>query len=392
MPKIVKREIDLAAKKLTLETGELAGHANGAVLASYGETVVLATAVSKPASPNVDFFPLSVDYEEKLYAGGKIHTSRFIKREGRPSEEATLTSRLIDRSIRPLFPKDFQAEVQVVITVLSYDQENDPDVISLIAASSALSISDIPWNGPLVGTRVGRQNGGFMINPTEEEKKFSNLDLVIAHTKDEIVMIEAGAQEVDEKAVHDAIIFGLKEGQAVLKLIEEFTKEAGRPKQEYEKQKLDSTVEKNVREYIDKNIMKNFEKNSQDENWFKDNLKILEEEFLKNQEDRAQEDEITGKTLATVLEDAVTNRLREDILVHKKRPDGRAPDEIRPITIKVAVLPRTHGSALFQRGETQVLSIATLGSPALEQLIDGMSGEETKKYMHHYNFPPFSGT
>ena len=390
MSKIVRKEIDIAAKKLILETGELAGHANGAVLASYGETVILATAVSKPASPNFDYFPLSVDYEEKLYAGGKIHTSRFIKREGRPSEEAILTSRLIDRSIRPLFPKDFQAEVQVVLTVLSYDQENDPDIVSLIAASAALSISDIPWNGPLVGIRVGRQNGGYMVNPTEEEKKFSNLDLVIATTRNEIVMIEAGAQEVDEKSVHEAIQFGLKEGQAVLKLIEEFTKEAGRPKQQYEKQKLDASVEKNVRDFIDKNIMKDFEKNSQDEGWFGDTLKILEEEFLAKQEEKTAENEITGKILSSILEDVVTNRLREDILVHKKRPDGRNPDEIRPITVKVPVLPRTHGSALFQRGETQVLSIATLGSPALEQLIDGMSGEETKKYMHHYNFPPFS--
>lgn len=394
MSKLIRRELDLAGKKLVLETGELAGHANGSVLATYGETVMLATAVAQKASLNFDFFPLSVDYEEKLYAGGKIHTSRFIKREGRPSEKAILTSRLIDRSIRPLFPKDYQAEVQVVLTVLSYDAQNDPDVVSLVAASAALSISDIPWNGPLAAVRVGRKESEFLLNPTEDEKQLSSLDLVIAHTKDEIVMIEADAQEVEEKTVHDAIQFGLKEGQAVLKLIQDFTKEAGKPKQEYEKQVLNPTIAKNVRDFIDTNIMKNFEKNSQDEGWFADTLKTLEEEFIAKQEGKivkeSGEEEITPKILASILEDIIVDRLRSDILDHKKRPDGRTPDEIRPITIKVPVLPRTHGSAIFQRGETQVLSIATLGSPALEQLIDGMSGEETKKYMHHYNFPPFS--
>ena len=386
MQKVVRKEIDLAGKKLILQTGELALHANSAVLATYGETVILATAVAQKASPNFDFFPLSVDYEEKLYASGKIHTSRFIKREGRPSEKAIITSRLIDRSIRPLFPKDYQAEVQVVLTVLSYDAQNDPDVIALIAASAALSISDIPWNGPLAAVRIGRQDDKFLLNPTEDEKKLSSLDLVIAITRDEIVMIEAGAQEVEEKAVQGAIVFGLKEGQAVLELIQDFAKEAGKPKQEYEKEKLDESAEKSVLDFIDKNVMRDFEKNSQDEGWFGDTLKVLEEEFVPKEE----ETKITPKILASILEDVVTNRLRDDILKNKKRPDGRAPDEIRPITIKVPVLPRTHGSAIFQRGETQVLSIATLGSPALEQLIDGMSGEQTKKYMHHYNFPPFS--
>ncbi len=270
--------------------------------------------------------------------------------------------------------------------MLSYDAQNDPDVIALIAASAALSISDIPWNGPLAAVRIGRQDDKFLLNPTEDEKKLSSLDLVIAITRDEIVMIEAGAQEVEEKAVQGAIVFGLKEGQAVLELIQDFAKEAGKPKQEYEKEKLDESAEKSVLDFIDKNVMRDFEKNSQDEGWFGDTLKVLEEEFVPKEE----ETKITPKILASILEDVVTNRLRDDILKNKKRPDGRAPDEIRPITIKVPVLPRTHGSAIFQRGETQVLSIATLGSPALEQLIDGMSGEQTKKYMHHYNFPPFS--
>ncbi|MBI2326815.1 polyribonucleotide nucleotidyltransferase [Candidatus Curtissbacteria bacterium] len=386
MPKIVKREIDIAGKKLSLETGELAGQANGAVLATYGETVVLATAVSQPAAPSVDFFPLAVDYEERLYAGGKISTSRFIKREGRPSEKAILTARLIDRSIRPLFPKDYQAEVQVVITVLSVDQENDPDVLSLIAASAALSISDIPWTGPIAGVRIGRQNGGYMLNPTEEERKFSNLDLVLATSKDEIVMVEAAGQEVEEKAMFEAIEFGLKEGQTIISLIEDFTREAGRQKQSYESKKLSQEQEKKIKDFIEGEIIKDLEKPQvvQDENWFSESAQKLEEEFIK------EGSEISAKHLKDILDDAVADFLRNQILTAKKRVDGRTPDEIRPITTKVGMLPRTHGSGFFQRGETQVISILTLASPALEQLIEGMSGEGTKKYMHHYNFPPFS--
>lgn len=390
MPKLVRKEIELAGRKLVLETGELAGQANGSVLASYGETVVLATAVSQPAPPNVDFFPLAVDYEEKLYAGGKISTSRFIKREGRPSEKAVLTSRLIDRSIRPLFPKDYQAEVQVMITALSYDGENDPDIVSLIAASAALSISDIPWNGPLSGLRVGKQNGGYFLNPTEEEKTYSNLDLLVASTAGEVVMIETSALELEEAAVVGGLEFGLTEGKKVIKLIEDLAKEAGHPKQKYEAQKLDPAIEKSIRDFIAANIMKDFEAKSQDENWFSESLKALEGEFLKEEEAKGEENVISSKVLTNLLEDIVTDRLRTDILTNKKRPDGRKPDEIRPLSTKVGLLPRTHGSAIFQRGDTQVLSIATLASPALEQLIEGMYGEATKRYMHHYNFPPFS--
>ena len=390
MSKIIRKEIELAGKKLVLETGELAGQANGAVVASYGETIVLATAVAQEASPDVDFFPLAVDYEEKLYAGGKISTSRFIKREGRPSEKAVLTARLIDRSIRPLFPKDYQQEVQVVITVLSYDQENDPDVTSLVAASAALSISNIPWKGPIVGVRVGRQNGGYLLNPTEAEKEFSTLDLVVATDGQEVVMIEAGANQVEEKAMSAAITFAVEQSKPLIKLLEEFIKEAGRQKQQYEAQKLAADLENKVKEFIDKNIMKDFEVKSQDENWFSDSLAHLEEEFVKKEDSGIQKETTNPKILASTLEEIIAQRLREDILVNKKRPDGRKPDEIREVSIRVPVLPRTHGSALFQRGETQVLSIATLASPALEQLIEGMSGEGTKRYMHHYNFPPFS--
>ena len=387
MQKTVRKEIDLAGKKLILESGELATQANASVLASYGETVLLATAVSKKAPPDMDFFPLAVDYEERLYAGGKISTSRFIKREGRPSEKAILTARLIDRSIRPLFPKDYQAEVQVVITVLSFDQENDPDIVALIAASCALSLSDIPWNGPISGLRIGRQNGGYILNPTDAEKDFSSLDLILASNKEEVVMIEAGANEVDEESVIGAIKFGIDHGKNVIKLIEDLTKEAGREKQKYERVSLGENKDKIIREFIAKNIISGLEKPevSQDENWFSYQLTKLEEEFIKE-----EEKQITSKWLAGILDEAVSDFLRKRILQDKKRIDGRSPDDIRPITARVGILPRTHGSGLFQRGDTQVLSIVTLASPALEQLIEGMTGEGTKKYMHHYNFPPFS--
>ncbi len=385
MSKLVRKEIELGGKKLSLETGELAGHANGAVLAQYGETVVLATAVSKEASADIGYFPLAVDFEEKLYASGRISSSRFIKREGRPSETSVLTGRLIDRSIRPLFPKDYQAEVQVIITVLSFDEENDPDIISLIGASAALTISDIPWNGPLSGIKIGQKDGKFIVNPTIAETEESPLDLLVASTADEIVMIETSAKEVDDKVVEEGLEFAVKTGKEVIKLINDFAKEAGREKQKYEAAKLSPATEKTVKEYIQAEIMKDFDKNSLDDKWFGQCMEQLTEKFLTD-----KETEITDKLLVSLLEDAVTQKLRDDILVRGKRPDGRKPDEIRPIKIKVPVLPRTHGSALFERGETQVLSIATLASPALKQLIEGMYGEDSKRYMHYYNFPPFS--
>ncbi len=392
--KIVKKELEIGGKKLILETGKLANHANGAVLATYGETVVLATAVSQNPTQDLGYFPLSVDLDEKLYAGGRISTSRFIKRENRPSEKAILTSRLIDRSIRPLFPKGFQAEVQVIITVLSIDNTNDPDIPALIATSAALAISNIPWNGPISGLRVALKEGNYVLNPTEEERAASELEVLVASTKDEIVMIETAANEVEEKTIAGAFKFALEAGKAVISLIEDFAKEAGQPKQDYEQEKLSAKTQEKIRQFIEKNLMADFEDKSQDEGWFGDSIKTLEDEFLKKEEaselKEAEEQEVSAKVLSDILEEIVTDKLRDDILTHNKRPDGRKPDEIRPLSIDAGLLPRTHGSGLFQRGETQVLSIVTLGSPALEQLIEGMYGEETKRYMHHYNFPPFS--
>lgn len=386
MQKPVKKEVELGGKKLTLETGELAQQASAAVLASHGETVVLATVVAKEPTADIGYFPLTVDYEEKLYAGGKISTSRFIKRENRPTEDAILTARLIDRSIRPLFPKDYQEEVQVIITVLSVDQQNDPDTLSLVAASAALTISDIPFKGPIAAVRVGLEDPGrYILNPTEDEKQASTLDLVVACNKKEIVMIEAEANQVDEKQVTSAMDFGLKQSQAVVRLIEELAKEVGKPKKEYQVKKTDEKTEKEIKKFIQEKIIKDFQgEASQDEGWFSDSLNLLKEQFIKEQ------GEVTPKIIADLLEDEVAAYLRNQILKHKKRVDGRSLDDIRDISIKVGILPRTHGSALFQRGKTQSLSIATLGSPALEQLIEGMEGEKTKRYMHHYNFPPFS--
>src|SRR3990167_603032 len=383
--KIVRKEIDIAGRKLTLETGELAPQASAAILASYGETVVLATAVAQEAAQTIDYFPLSVDYEEKLYACGKISTSRFIKRENRPTETAVLTSRLIDRSIRPLFPKDFQNDVQVIITVLSVDQQNDPDIVSLVATSAALAISDIPWNGPLSGVRVAKQDGKFILNPTEDERKLSDLEIILASNKQDVVMLETEASEADEKSVVDAIKFGIDQGKTIINQIESLAKEVGNKKIEYEPQKASVQDEAKIKKFIEDNFMKDFNSSSQDERWFEEKLGILTAEFIKE-----DQDSLNSKILSSIFEEIVANVLREEILNNKKRPDGRSPDEIRPITTRVEVLPRTHGSAIFQRGDTQVISIATLASPALEQLIEGMEGEETKRYMHHYNFPPFS--
>src|SRR3990172_8188389 len=274
MQKPIRKDLELAGKKLILETGELATKANGSVLATYGETVVLATAVSQEAPADIGYFPLTVDYEEKLYAGGRISTSRFIKRENRPSEKAILTSRLIDRSIRPLFPKDYQAEVQIIITVLSIDNTNDPDIPSLIATSAALAISNIPWGGPISGLRVGLKDGGYIINPTEEERAVSPLDVIFASTQDEAVMIETQAREVDEKTVSGAFKFAMEAGKSILKLIDDFVKEAGQTKQEYKVEKLQPQTESKVRQFIEKNIMADFDIKSQDEGWFGDSLKL----------------------------------------------------------------------------------------------------------------------
>lgn len=385
MVKSSKIEIELAGRKLSLETGLLAQQAESAVLARYGETIVLATACTAKASEDIDFFPLTVDYEERLYAAGRISGSRFIKREGRPSEEAILTSRLIDRSIRPFFPKDYSEAVQVVITVLSVDQENDPALLAAIATSCALTISDIPWNGPIGVVRVGFRDDQLIINPVNGELELSDLNLIVAATDKKVVMIEADANQVPEEVINSATIMAQKE---ILKIIDALksTREAcGQEKKQYEVEKIEKEKEEKISSFVKKEILPQLSepKFSSDEAWFG---KTKDQIFDQFGEDLV----VSKKQIAKILEAEVKLYLREMVVVKNRRPDGRKPKEIRPIEINVGFLPRTHGSVLFSRGETQMLSIVTLGSPALEQLIEGMSGEETKRYMHHYNFPPFS--
>jgi polyribonucleotide nucleotidyltransferase len=377
------KTIKWGEKDLILSTGKLAGQASGSVLARYGDTVVLATATKAPPRVDVDFFPLTVDYEERLYAGGRISTSRFIKREGRPSEEAILTARLIDRSIRPLFPKDFMNEVQVVITILSIDQENDPDIVATVATSAALAISDIPWHGPVGSIRVGYKDGTYLINPTESEQLFSDLDLVVSGTKDGLHMVEAGAKEIPEDVMAKAFAFAHENIQPVIEMVSELAKEAGREKSKYEVEAIEDDLKKKIVDYVKDHAGE--ELLSPEKASSEGSADIFKEELYK---------EFEGKTskakMAEIFEKTAKELVRKNIIEKNTRPDGRELDEVRPIFIETGILPRTHGSAIFQRGETQVLSVATLGSTTLEQLIDGMKGERTKRYMHHYNFPPFS--
>lgn len=381
--KIIKKEIKWGDRTLTLETGKLANQADASVLARYGDTVVLATVVAVPAKEDVNFFPLAVDYEERLYAAGRISGSRFIKREGRPTEEAILTGRLVDRSVRPLFPKDYVEEVQVIITALSYDNENDPDVLGIIAASAVLSISNIPWQGPLAGVKVGFKEGEFTLNPTHTELEYSDLELVVSSSTDRTVMLEAGAKEVDEEVMYKAIKFAHEHTKPVLKLIEEFVKEAGIEKKDYDSALEPSDVKDAIVDHIKENFKEqifNSDRAAREASW-KDFKESLFEIF---------EGKLTKLEMADIFDDTVKKMVRHAIIDDKKRPDGRKIDEVREIEAEVGLLPRTHGSSLFRRGDTQVLNVATLGSTSLEQLIDGMQGEETKRYMHHYTFPPFS--
>lgn len=382
MEKIVK-EFDLGGKKLSLETGRFVKHANGAVLARIGDTVVLVTAIMSAPREDLDYFPLSVDYEERLYAGGRISSSKFIKRESRPSEGAILAGRLIDRSIRPLFPEDLNNEVQVIATVLSFDGANDAEMVALLGTSAALAISDIPWKGPVAGVRVGFLEGSHVFYPTRQDMENSQLELVVSGGKDGVVMVEAGAKQLPEDQTIEAIVKGQEFNIKLVDFIEKFAKAVGKPKATYPTKTLDSEQEKAVRDYIDKEFVPQLSdpEVAQDEQFAPLCYQKLVEVFGET---------MTRGQLVHLFDDCVKQFIRKQILEKGKRIDGRKNSQIRPLTIEVGVLPRTHGSAHFRRGDTQILSIATLGSPSLEQLIEGMKGEETKSYMHHYNFPPYA--
>ena len=383
-------ETELAGRKLVIETGKMAGLANGHVLVRYGDTVVMVNVTaSKEPKDGIDFFPLSVDYEEKLYAVGKIPGS-FSKREGKPADKAILTSRAIDRPLRPLFPKDFRNDVVVVATVLSVEQDNSPEVAAMIGASAALSISDIPFGGPTAAVNVGLVDGKIIINPTEAQREVSDLTLTVAGTENKIAMIEAGANEVPDDIMLEAIKEAHVEIKKICKFIEKMKEEIGKPKFEYKSFEVDH----DVFEYVETNFesdlkesLQEADKETRDKNVAEVTEKIIESYTEKFGEDVANEHKgDLGEAIYKVQKKIVRN----EIFVEHKRVDGRKLDEIRPLSCEIDLLPRVHGSAMFTRGQTQVLSVTTLGMMSEEQTLDGIDTEESKRYMHQYNFPAYS--
>ncbi|KKU63549.1 MAG: Polyribonucleotide nucleotidyltransferase [Candidatus Woesebacteria bacterium GW2011_GWC2_47_16] len=380
--KKVEKTIELGGRKLTLKTGVLAEQAAGSVLASYGETVVLATVATAKLPQDLGYFPLTVEYQERLYAGGRIKGSRWVKREGRPSDDEILTARLIDRSLRPLFHQNYKKDVQIIITVLSVDIENDPTILSAIAASAAVAISPIPWKGPVASLRVGKKNGTYFANPLDSEMAFSEMDLVVSSTKDAVIMIEAAAKEVSEEAVMGGIEFAQVEAKKILGAIEELTKEVGMEKEPTPEDAVSTEIKTKVKKLIG------------------DKVEGLIKGMAAHEGGLTELDEVKKAVIAelseedpAVLNAAVEKLVKEaarEMTLKGKRVDGRAIDEIRALSAQVGILPRTHGSAIFQRGQTQVLSVTTLGAPSLEQLIESAEGEESKRYIHHYSMPPYA--
>ena len=380
----------LAGRELTIETGKIAGLANGSVVVKYGDTVVMVnvTAAKEPKE-GIDFFPLSVDYEEKLYAVGKIPGS-FTKREGKPTDKAILTSRAIDRPLRPLFPKDFRNDVCVVATVLSVEQDNSPEVCSMIGASAALSISDIPFGGPTAAVNVGWVDGEIVINPTVEQREKSKLTATVAGTLDKITMIEAGANEIPNETMLEAIKKAHEEIKNICNFISKIKEEIGKPKFEYKSFAVDSEfyqdIVANFKDRMYKDVQAT-DKEVRDENIDKITEDIKAYVTEKYGEEALEE---RKNDIAESIHDLEKACVREMILEEHKRPDGRKIDEIRPLSCEVSVLPRVHGSAIFTRGQTQVMSVVTLGMKSEEQMLDGIDEEESKRYMHQYNFPSYS--
>lgn len=378
-------ESTLGGRRLSVTIGKVAEQAGGACLIRYGDTVVLATATaSKDPREGIDFFPLSVDYEERLYAAGKI-PGGFIKREGKPSEKAILTSRLIDRPIRPLFPEDYRNDVQVIATVLSVDPDCTPDIVSMIGASIALTISDIPFNGPTGSVSVGLIDDKFIINPTCEQRSKSILSLVVSGTEDAVMMVEAGANEIDESVMLEAIMAGHEEIKQICKFINHIQKEVGKEKKEYISFKVNEEIDASVREYTREKMLsaiRTVDKQERQDKIDKVKTEVVEY-FSEKYPDNIKDIE---ETLYNIIKEEVRRLIIEEGI----RPDNRKVDEIRKITSEVGLLPRTHGSGLFTRGQTQVLTVATLGAAGDAQVIDGLGEEEEKRYMHHYNFPPYS--
>ena len=383
-------ETELAGRKLVIETGKLAGLANGNVVVKYGDTVVMVNVTaSKEPKEGIDFFPLSVDFEEKMYSVGKIPGS-YTKREGKPSDKAILVSRAIDRPLRPLFPKDFRNDVVVVATVLSVEQDNSPEVAAMIGASAALSISDIPFGGPTAAVNVGLVNGEIVINPTEEQRKISDLNLTVAGTAEKVAMIEAGANEVPDDIMLEAIKKGHEEIKKVCQFIQKMKDEIGKPKFAYKSFAVDHDLyEELEKDYTEKMkvAVQEIDKDTRD-----NNVAALTEEIENALTEKLGEEEFENRKqeIGEAVYKLEKKCVRDMIFYEHKRVDGRAIDEIRPLSCEVGLLPRTHGSALFTRGQTQVMSIVTLGMKSEEQELDGIDTETAKRYMHQYNFPGYS--
>ena len=385
-----KFETELAGRKLTVETGRVAELANGDAIIHYGDTVVMVNVTaSKEPREGIDFFPLSVDYEEKLYAVGKIPGS-FQKREGKPADKAILTSRAIDRPIRPLFPKDFRNDVCVVATVLSVEQDNSPEVCAMIGASVALSISDIPFGGPTAAVNVGYVDGQIVINPTVAQREHSRLKLTVAGTMEKVTMIEAGADEIPNDTMLDCIKAGHEEIKKLCKFIEGIKEEVGKPKFEYVSFATDKDVYAEIKENFKERMYQDVQ--AGDKEVRDANMDKLAEDIQAYFVEKYGEEETEAKSteIANSIHDLEKECVREMIFKEHKRPDGRRIDEIRPLSCEVGVLPRVHGSAIFTRGQTQVLSVVTLGTKSEEQELDGLDEEESKRYMHQYNFPSYS--
>jgi len=375
----------VGGRLLQLEIGKVCEQANGQVMVRYGDTVVNVTAcASAQPRPDIDFFPLSVDYEERMYAAGKI-PGGFIKREGRPGEKAILNSRLIDRPIRPLFPKGYFNDVQVVATVMCVDPDCSPEIVGMIGSSVALAISDIPWEGPTASVLIGMVDGEFIVNPTLAQREVSDMHLVVSGTKEAIMMVEAGAQEVPEDIMLDGIMFAHEEIKKIIEFIDEVVAEVGKPKQAVELYKVPADIDEAVRTYaVDKmkTAIKTYDKLERLANM--DAVEVETKEYF------AEIYPENGKDIANVLYNITKEAVRSMILDEGVRPDNRKTTEIRPIWCETGILPRTHGTGLFKRGQTQVLSVATLAPASEAQILDGITEETEKRYMHHYNFPPYS--
>jgi polyribonucleotide nucleotidyltransferase len=384
-PGFQKVEFEFHGRPFRIETGRMAKQAGGAALVQFGETVVLVTATALgTAREGIDFFPLTCDYQEKTFAAGKI-PGGFFKREGRPAEKEILTSRLIDRPIRPLFPKGFNCETQVIATVLSHDRENDPDVVAIVGASTALTLSDIPFNGPIAAVRVGRIDGRFAINPTTSDLERSDLNIIVAGSKDALVMVEGGARMVPEAVVLDALFTAHQALQPLLEVQEELRGKVGKPKRTVSPPRVDAALERQVRERALPRLQEGLAKSNKQERYAA--LDVTRDETVKALGGEAGE---RAKEVGSLFDRLKKEVVRGAIVRENRRIDGRGLADVRPISCDVEVLPRTHGSALFTRGETQALVVATLGTSSDEQKIDALIGEQYKKFMLHYNFPPFS--